>query len=251
MSEIINQVDEQKEKIEENTISFEKDAQLISIKELASIFSFHTFLFGKSGSGKTFLASKGFLAMPYTSIFFNTLGLHEIQGTEVKNTQELDKLLKQDMYNQVNLKIKISKKMTEDIEDYAQRIYPLIKRIQKHQNIKYEKGTNRPLFFFFDEVQLFNMLEDAILSKKFRALIKSIALTGRNYKLFGVFISQRAAIIDKSIMTQCNSLIGFLEKYDVKYFHQLHIELPAIEEHTNKFYYLNQERIIKLDTNKV
>ena len=247
MSELINE----NEKIEENTISFENDAQLISVKELASIFSFHTFLFGKSGSGKTFLASKGFQAMPHTSIFFNTLGLHEIQGTEVKNVQELDKLLKQDMFNNVNLKIKISKKMTEDIEDYAQRIYPLIKRIQKYQNIKYQKGTNRPLFLFFDEVQLFNMLEDAKLSKKFRALIKSIALTGRNYKMFGVFISQRAAIIDKSIMTQCNSLIGFLENYDVKYFHDLHIELPEIEEKSNKFYYLNQDKIIKLDTNKV
>jgi len=237
--EIDEQEPDQVENIQSNNI------KLVSSKELLDILTFHTFLFGKSGSGKTFLANHGFKNIPYTAIFFNTLGLREIRsnGIEVKSTKHLDQMLLEDMFFKKNNKIIISKGFSEDVEDYAVRIMPIIKKIERLQTKKYANGINRPIFIFVDEIQLLD-------TKEFKKKIRNIALTGRNFQLFGVFISQRAQIVDKSIMTQCNALIGYLENFDVEYFHRQHIDLPIIEEHSNKFYFLNNKQLIKLDITK-
>jgi DNA helicase HerA-like ATPase len=163
-------------------------------------FAGHCTVIGKTQSGKTYATQKSLKNVQGGVLFFNTM-----YGDLPGFTEATSKNTKEQIISLLNQGRKVNFMPSRD-EDVRDKEFKLL--VEKAQS-----GAVNQIIIAIDEVHLYGKIG----TKK----MIEIATTGRHDGIKGVFISQRPAHIDNTLMTQSEQFVifklnmeqGYLERY--------------------------------------
>lgn len=172
----------------------------------------HSTVIGITRSGKTFATKNSLEKVKEGVIFFNTQ-LEDMPSSFIKCSGKDDiKVIINAL--KANKKINYLPQLDQKTRD-KELIYII--------NNLYSRGTEKRVYLVVDEVHLYE--KDSL-----KELVK-VATTGLRFGIHGIWISQRPANIDNTLMTQSNQFIIFATNMENGYFDRYGI--PA-EEIKNK-----------------
>jgi DNA helicase HerA-like ATPase len=159
-------------------------------------FTGHCTVIGKTGSGKTYATRKSLEKVKGGVLFFNTM-LGDMPGFVQAG--------KENTWEQIGAILakggKVNYMPGLDRELRNKELSHLVKKL-------YESGKN--VIFAVDEVHLYDRTATNSLVE--------IATTGRHFGIKGVFISQRPANVDNTLMTQSEQFVIFKLNMEQGYF---------------------------------
>lgn len=171
----------------------------------------HTTVIGKTQEGKTYAVNHILKNQKNGVIFFNT------QLEELKNYIKIDKNTSFKVINDLLKKgQKLNYEPSSRLSIQSQEITFLINQI--FENCNFSKSNY--IYFVVDEVHLFKKV--ALES------ICRIATGGIRYGVHGIFLSQRPANIDNTLMTQSIEMIIFKCNMESQYFKNYCIPIDEI-----------------------
>lgn len=159
----------------------------------------HSTVIGITQSGKTFATSKTLSQVKEGVIFFNTqlvpMPNNFITCSANDNIKSIINAVKQ------GRKLNYLPQLDGDIRN-LELIYII--------NALYTRGNENKIYLVVDEIHLYT--KDAL--KK----AVQVATTGIRFGIYGIWISQRGANIDNTLMTQSNKFILFKTNMEAEYF---------------------------------
>lgn len=169
----------------------------------------HTTVIGITRSGKTYATQKSLLAQPLGVLFFNT------QHEEMERFTLADK---RNDFRQISKRINGGGKV-----DYRPDTMPEMaeKELSYIIDNLFLTRTDKPMILAVDEVHLYRQ---AGLKQCIR-----LATTGLRFGLTGVWISQRPANIDNTLMTQSHLFVIFDTNMEANYFKRYGIPQEDIQ----------------------
>lgn len=179
----------------------------------------HIVVLGLTRHGKTYALKKSLASVSEGVFFFNTQ-LEEMPGTFIDASganawEQIDGLLEEGR--------KVNFLPSTDKEARQKQLQVIIKKLYD--------GRKRNIRFVVDEAHLFK--------KEALAAVQEIATTGLRFGIRGVFISQRGALLDNTLISQSNQYIFFyMNNHDREYFKNYGFPIEEIQERINGEKYL-------------
>ena len=175
----------------------------------------HNTVVGMTRSGKTYAVKKSLERVKEGVLFFNTQ-LEEMPSNFMRVTANDNiNVIKRALKNNYH----INYEPTRDADIRGKELSFLVQAL-------YERGTEKKVYFVVDEVHLFE-------KEPLKKLIE-IATTGLRFGINGIWISQRPARIDNTLMTQSNQFVIFNVNMENGYFERYGIPYDAIKEKLNQ-----------------
>lgn len=171
----------------------------------------HTIVVGLTQSGKTYAVEKSLLNQHQGVLFFNTQqeNLHGyIKANKKTSFAQILHLLK--LGHKINY-LPDTKLKTQFVE-----IEFLINQLFENGNFSKDKS----IYFVVDEAHLFE--------KKALEAVTRIATGGLRWGINGIFISQRPANLDNTLMTQSTHMLIFMCNMESQYFKSYSIPIENI-----------------------
>jgi len=178
------------------------------------VYSFkegHTIVLGLTRSGKTYAVKKILTQNKRGVLFFNT------------QNEKLEGFLKVNMgtpFNMILKLLKLRKKInyipSTKLKEQFIEVEFLISQLFENGNF----SQNNPIFVVIDEAHLFQ--------KESLESIKRIATSGIRWGLNGIFISQRPANLDNTLMSQSSHMLIFKCNMESQYFKNYSIPIENI-----------------------
>lgn len=159
----------------------------------------HSTIIGITRSGKTYATKKSLSNVREGVIFFNTQ-LEEMPNSFI-NVSCNDNITVIKKAIQKGLKINYKPCLDSDIRD---------KELMYIVDMLYTRGNTNKMYLVVDEVHLYE-------KESLKKLIQ-VATTGLRFGIAGIWISQRPANIDNTLMTQSNQFIIFDTNMESQYF---------------------------------
>lgn len=186
-------------------------------EEMLIPFEKHTIVVGKTQSGKTYGTMKSLSGVNKGVLFFNVQHVTDnMQGfTRADNSntwEQIEKLLK--------AKRKINYVPSTELDEAQTEIQYIIKKLYD--------GSFKDIFLVVDECHLLSM--DATTKKQ---LIR-VATTGLRFGIYAIFISQRLALVDNTLMTQSNKIVFYKSNLEGNYLKNYNIPDEAINDRLRK-----------------
>lgn len=171
----------------------------------------HTTVLGLTRHGKTYALKKTLSHVKEGVFFFNTqletMPPDFVEASGANSFEQIDRLLQEGR--------KVNFLPDTDRDKRQTQLKVIIKKLYD--------GQKRDIRFVVDEAHLFK--KDAL------AMVQEIATTGLRFGIKGVFISQRGALLDNTLISQSNNYIFFyLNPTDVKYFKEYGFPMEDIQE---------------------
>lgn len=174
----------------------------------------HSTVIGITRSGKTYATKKSLENVKEGVLFFNTQ-LEEMPKKFITcNSESITSIMMQALKRGMKINYLAD---TEEVFRESEIVH-LVKKLYQ-ANIK-------KVYFVVDEVHLYNNLA-------LKELIK-VATTGLRFGIYGIWISQRPANIDNTLMTQSNQFIIFDTNMESGYFKRYGIPADEIKERIGK-----------------
>lgn len=175
----------------------------------------HSTVIGITRSGKTYATKKSLENVKESVLFFNTQ-LEDIPNNFIKVSGKDNIKV---VINALGKGKKINYLPSLDSEVRTKELKLIIDYL-------YKRGTSNKIYLVVDEVHLYE-------KEGLKALIQ-VATTGIRYNIFGVWISQRPANIDNTLMTQSNQFILFKTNMESEYFKRYGIPAEEINKRLQK-----------------
>lgn len=177
----------------------------------------HSTIIGITRSGKTYATKKSLERVKEGVIFFNTQ-YEEMPSSFIKvNAKDDIKVIINAL--KANKKINYIPQLNANIRD-KELIYLV--------NSLYRRNSEKKIYLVVDEVHLYE-------KETLKALIK-VATTGLRFGIYGIWISQRPANIDNTLMTQSNQFIIFKTNMESSYFDRYGIPSEEIKSRLKENY---------------
>lgn len=177
----------------------------------------HSTIIGITRSGKTYATKKSLEKVKEGVIFFNTQ-YEEMPSSFIKvNAKDDIKVIINAL--KANKKINYIPQLNGNIRD-KELIYLV--------NSLYRRNSEKKIYLVVDEVHLYE-------KETLKALIK-VATTGLRFGIYGIWISQRPANIDNTLMTQSNQFIIFKTNMESSYFDRYGIPSEEIKSRLKENY---------------
>lgn len=171
-------------------------------------FTGHCTVIGKTGSGKTYAARKSLKAQKSPVLFFNTM-LVDMPGFVAASKENEWAQIK----NRLEKGGKVNYKPAVDRELRNKELVFLIKKLYEN---------HKSVFLAVDEVHLYD--------KKATESMIEVATTGRHFGVSGVWISQRPANVDNTLMSQSEQFIIFKLNMEGAYMDRYKMPSETINE---------------------
>lgn len=185
------------------------------MSQLINFSQGHSTVIGITRSGKTYATKKSLENVKEGVLFFNTQ-LEEMPKIFIKCDADTNISV---MINALKQGKKINYIPNWINEEFREKeVVHLVRKLYQ-SNIK-------KIYFVVDEVHLYNNLA-------LKELIK-VATTGLRFGIYGIWISQRPANIDNTLMTQSNQFIIFDTNMESGYFKRYGIPADEIKERIGK-----------------
>lgn len=177
----------------------------------------HSTVIGITRSGKTYATKKSLEKVKEGVIFFNTQ-YEEMPSSFIKvNAKDDIKVIINAL--KANKKINYVPQLDSSIRD-KELIY-LVDSL-------YRRDSEKRIYLVVDEVHLYE-------KESLRELIK-VATTGLRFGVHGIWISQRPANIDNTLMTQSNQFVIFKTNMESGYFDRYGIPADEIKSRLKEDY---------------
>ncbi len=171
----------------------------------------HSTVIGITRSGKTYATKKSLEKVKEGVLFFNTQ--YEEMPTNFIKVNAYDDVKVIINALKANKKINYIPQLDSNIRD-KELIY-LIDNL-------YKRNSEKRIYLVVDEVHLYE-------KESLKALVK-VATTGLRFGIYGIWISQRPANIDNTLMTQSNQFVIFATNMENSYFDRYGIPAEKIKE---------------------
>lgn len=192
------------------TVSNDKDVQLIASKiykkvakkmqgiKAIPLDDSHTCVLGTTRHGKTYAIIETLAQVKEGVFFFNTqletMPKNFVEANGSNSFEQIDYLLQQGR--------KVNFIPATDKEQRQKQLELIIKKLYD--------GQKRNIRFVVDEAHLYK--------KGSLAMVQEVATTGLRFGIKGVFISQRGALMDNTLISQSNMFVCFhLNGHDIEY----------------------------------
>lgn len=176
----------------------------------------HTTVIGITQSGKTYAVKKTLANTTKAVLFINT-NYQELPNSFIKVTAN-------DSISTIKKALSMGRKI-----NYIPQLDSDTREIElsKLIDMLYDMGMNKKeVYLVVDEVHLFGKMA----TKK----MVQVATTGLSYKIYAIWVSQRPANIDNTLMTQSDKFIIFKTNMEVGYFKNYGIPAEEIKERLEK-----------------
>lgn len=171
----------------------------------------HSTVIGITRSGKTYATKKSLEKVKEGVIFFNTQ-YEEMPSSFIKvNAKDDIRVIINAL--KANKKINYIPQLDSSIRD--KELIHLVDSL-------YRRDSEKRIYLVVDEVHLYE-------KETLKALIK-VATTGLRFGIHGIWISQRPANIDNTLMTQSNQFVIFKTNMESGYFDRYGIPAEQIRE---------------------
>jgi len=177
----------------------------------------HTIVLGLTQSGKTYAVKKILSKSSKGVLFFNT------QSEVLEGFVKVDRNIP---YSVILKLLKLNRKVnyipSTKLKIQYLELEFLITQLFENSNF----SKNKPIFMVIDEAHLFqgNSLES----------VKRIATSGIRWGINGIFISQRPANMDNTLMSQSSHMLIFKCNMESQYFKNYSIPIEKILDEINK-----------------
>lgn len=175
----------------------------------------HSTVIGITRSGKTFATKKSLINVDAGVLFFNTQW--EDMPTNFINVNGNDSIALIKKALETGKKINYIPSL--DAEIRGKEIIFLVNMLYSRKNLK-------KIYFVVDEVHLYE-------KQALKELIK-VATTGLRFGINGIWISQRPANVDNTLMTQSNQFVIFKTNMESEYFKRYGIPNEDIKNRLEK-----------------
>lgn len=179
---------------------------------LINFKSGHSTVIGITRSGKTYATMESLKAVKEGVLFFNTQ-LEDLSSNFIKVTANDNIKI---LINALNNGKKINYSPSLDSRIREKELKYII------DNLYIRSKLDKKIYLVVDEVHLYE-------KESLKSLIQ-VATTGLRYNIFGVWISQRPANIDNTLMTQSNQFILFKTNMEGEYFKRYGIPADKIKD---------------------
>lgn len=171
----------------------------------------HTTVLGLTRHGKTYALKKTLSQAKEGVFFFNTqletMPSNFVEASGDNSWEQIDYLLQQGK--------KVNFLPDTDKERRQKQLKIIIKNLYD--------GSKRSVRFVVDEAHLFK--KDSL------AMVQEIATTGLRFGIKGVFISQRGALMDNTLISQSNKYVFFyMGQHDREYFKNYGFPMEDIQQ---------------------
>lgn len=178
----------------------------------------HNFICGMTGTGKTYFTLKQLEASNYPVFFFNP------QETETNFVDVDGSYSATDIINALKAGEKLNYIPSKSLRGAKTEINYIIQKI-----FEYDRLRDKKFYFAVDECHL------VAPQNANNEYINMVPTRGRVFGFMGVFIAQRPAAVDKTILTQCPQHIIFHTEYEAAYFRAKGIDSDKIAEMLGDF----------------
>jgi hypothetical protein len=180
------------------------------------VFHGHTVVIGQTRSGKTYATVRELLKVPEGVLFFNTQ-LEKMPGQYVRANGN-------NCYRQIGDALRRGRKINYEPSTRPEgRERELISLIEYLFIAGFSQDNK--IILAVDEVHIYN--KGDVLQQ-----LRRVATGGLRFGINGVWISQRPALMDNTLITQCNNMVIFKCAMEAPYFKRYNIpyeELMASE----------------------
>lgn len=170
----------------------------------------HSTVIGITRSGKTYATKQTLSKVKEGVLFFNTqLESMPTNFIRVNGSDNIDVIKRA-----LNAGRKLNYIPSQDSDIRGKELIYIVDSL-------YSRGNEKKIYFVVDEVHLYE-------KESLKKLIQ-IATTGLRFGIYGIWISQRPANIDNTLMTQSNQFIIFKTNMESGYFDRYGIPADKIK----------------------